>query len=380
MKKLFLAFLFVQTFAFSFSQPRDTLSLLYLIPFYTEDLASISLNKITSVEEIDTYPSFQLTGFWEGALMALDEHINDSIQLRVIVKDITHDSLKLKRILKDTTLMNHVDIIIGPFYSSLFEIAIRYAKTYSIPIVNPFSNRKDFIKNNPPVFKVIPAPESHPQLLSQILLSRYPDAKIVLWTDKESTPPDIVLYENFFTKASIPYTKIPFIDGIADLIKTLSPDTHNIIIVSSNSMAATIHNLRNLAISTDLPSHSFVIPEKFIRQLESELDNLNKLQVMFFSNYYIQEESDELFLFKSKYIERFFSPPSLARFSYQGYDITRYFLYYLIHQSDTSRFEFSPLSLDFDFLMIEDGGWENQKVRLLQLNNYKFVEIKAPAK
>lgn len=383
MKKLLFAILVCTCALFSYGQSENSKTILYLIPFYTEEISNIDPAIITSENDIYSELPFQLVGFWEGAKIAFDEFERAGIQLEVIVKDITYDSLKLKDILDDQELMDRVDLIIGPFYSDMFLIASRYAKEHDILIINPFTNRSDFLEGNPCVYKTMPSLKSHPKLLSQFLITENEDYNIILWHDDLAFSKEIAVYEEYFKEHDMPYQTVPFKAELTNLKSQLHRHKNNIIIVAAQSQATVISNFREMhsACSTSdsyssIPSFNMIIPEVWIERLEAELDNLNLLQVYYFSNYFLDKKKENYPYFVSNYIEQFRSHPDLKRFSFQGYDITNYFVNCLLHEFDTSKFDFHPFSLDFEFYTQEYGGSENQKARLLQLKNYEITEIK----
>ncbi len=126
-----------------------------------------------------------------------------------------------------------------------------------------------------------------------------------------------------------------------------------------------------------LPPFTLIMPESFLVDIEGELEDFNKLNMHFFSNYYVNENDEKTLYFITEFIEKFHSPPSVNRFSYQGYDITRYFITCLIHNFDTSKFSYQPTALDFEFETIgERDGFENRRLRLLQLQDFEIIEVK----
>lgn len=364
------------TFSSTKAQTENPKTILYLIPFYTEEIKTFDVNFITFDEDINNITSFKLAGFWEGAEMAFREFENEGFKLNVIVRDITDDKKKLNQILQDTTFMKGIDLIIGPFFAEMFTIAAQYANTYKIPIVNPFSNRTDFVENNEYVYKLIPSISARPILLDSLLLNRYPKTNIILWGNIDNSTNELSIYEDYFIKKQLPYTKVPFREGITLLMQKMKPNYHNIIITYSETQASIIHNIRLLANTGALPSYSLVIPEEWLKANEAETENFNKLNIHYFSNYYVDYENDNTLLFVSDFIERFNSPPDLSRFSFQGYDITRYFVNKIVTPSDSIQNKFNPISFDFQFNKIENGGYENQKARLLQIENFQEAEIK----
>jgi hypothetical protein len=106
-----------------------------------------------------------------------------------------------------------------------------------------------------------------------------------------------------------------------------------------------------------------------------EVDYLNKLNVHFFSDYFVNEENDNALVFISDFIERYNTPPDLKRFSFQGYDITKYFVELMLHDFDASQVLYTPVAMNFNFQKTENGGYENHGVFLLQLKDYKIQKV-----
>ena len=375
MRYKLILFLLLLSISYTKAQTDEPKTVLFFIPFYSEEIEALDLNNITTDEDINNVTSFKLAGFWEGAQMAFSEFEKEGIKLNVIVRDVTDDKEKVVKILKDTVLMKNVDLIIGPFFAEMFTLAAQYANEYKIPIVNPFSNRTDFIENNEYVYKLIPSMSARPALLDSLLLNRYPKTNIILWGNSDNLSDELSIYKDYFTKKSIVFTKVPFKEGITTLIQKMKPNYHNIIITYSDTQASIIHNLRLLVNTEDIPSYSLVIPEEWLEANEAEIENFNKLNIHYFSNYYVDYQSDKTILFVSDFIERFYYPPDLSGFSFQGYDITRYFVNYILYP-DRAQNKFSPISFDFKFNKIENGGFENQQVRLLEIENFQEIEIK----
>ncbi|MEG1556636.1 MAG: hypothetical protein RR356_07930, partial [Bacteroidales bacterium] len=121
---------------------------------------------------------------------------------------------------------------------------------------------------------------------------------------------------------------------------------------------------------------TFFIPDSWISIGDIDVEYFNKMNVHYFTPYYVDYSQDRTVFFITNFIEKFQSFPEISRFSYQGYDITKYFIELMIHDFDSSKVDFTPLALGFDFYKYEHGGFENQKVRLLQIKDYKIEEVK----
>ena len=109
-----------------YAEPAEY-KILYLIPFETD---SYTTPYIKESEDMDNVKSYQLMGFWNGAQMALEEYKGRNMVIQVVVKDISNDERKLRRVMEDEDLMRGMNLIVGTFFGKLFEIAAGYAKQY----------------------------------------------------------------------------------------------------------------------------------------------------------------------------------------------------------------------------------------------------------
>ena len=375
MKKILLLSIFLSYSYFSFSQQDNTKTVLFLIPFFSDRTDEINLSKITTDEDIYAATPFQLVAFWEGASLALSEFEKEDIPLKIIVKDVANDTDKLKKILADETLMLEVDLIIGPFFSDVFEMAATYAQQYKIPIVNPFSTRTDFIKGNEYVYKLMPSRKAASKIIMDYIANNDAITDVYIWSEDDETA-EIKSHVHYFTQDSISFTHVKFESGITNLTSKFKKEHRSLVIVSANTQSKIVNNLRLLDGATHLATFDLIIPESWLEKNQAEIETFNKLEVLFISDYYVNYNDEKTLYFTSEFIERYDSPPDIKRFSFQGYDITKYLLTALIYNFDTTRFTFNPLSLDIRFQKREEGGYENQGKRLLRLKNYDIIEVK----
>lgn len=353
-----------------FAQTAEVKTVLYLLPFFGEEYPSYDNGKISSATDVDNEPMFSLVSFWEGAQMALDEYENGPHRINVVVKDVTYDNGKLMRILEDEQLMSQVDLIIGPFFAPQFEIAANYAKTHQIPIVNPFTSKQDILENNEYVYKVQSSRESVAELVKRQWRSGNRVSDILIWTERGADIPALRAYERYFTKLDIPYEFV-LDDEKNNIKRRLNASVHQVVFPFFQQSTTVIANMRSLAVESDFPNTLFVVPEDWLAIDALEVDYLDKLNVHFFSDYFVNEENDSALVFISNFIERYNTPPDLKRFSFQGYDITKYFVELMLHDFDASQVHFAPVAMKFDFKKTENGGYENHGVFLLQLKDYK---------
>ncbi len=340
-------------------------TLLYLIPFESDSYTS---PYVKECDDMDKVRSYQLMGFWNGAQMALDDYGNE-MKLNVVVKDISNDENKLRRVMEDETLMRSVDLIIGPFFGKLFEVAAGYAKRYEIPIVNPFTKRQDFLNDNEFVYKLVPSMEARPAMIA--FLAQQSDAfPIIIYGDSVSSHKEMNAYVTYFNKNRIEYEITSSASAVS---ANLSNDKRRFVITFYDNPAKNLIISRNLIYSKNIDNLTFVVPETWLESKTYDIEYYSRLNLHFFSDYYVDYEAEDTKTFMFNYTQRFGIPPTLQNFAFQGYDITRYFLEFLRAGNDVDRVKVTPLAFPLSFDKIPDGGFENVNVQFLEVKDNVII-------
>lgn len=376
MKKTLLLLLTIIFSYASFAQARLEKTILFLIPFYNEQAEHISLDTIHSEEDMFAFKSFDLVGFWEGAKMAIEEYDKKFVNLNVVVRDVTNNSSQLQKILQDVCSKHKVDLIIGPFYGKMFAEAALFAKKHQIPIVNPFGTKSNIIENNEYAYKVLPPTRCYPPLVDSLLLKKYPNNNVILWVDNKNNMPEQKEYEEYFSQHQITYQKVTLSDNVNVISNSLKPHCQNIIIALFLNEAMIINHLQNAKLSDFSKPVTLIVPEKWLEVNNIDLESFNRLNIHYFSNYFVDYKEDKTEYFSINFIDRYHYPPDVTHFSLQGYDITKYFLQRMFHDYDERFPHNNFLSLGFNFKKQANGGYENQRARLIMIENYEKVEIK----
>lgn len=372
-KTIIILLLSILSIQYTYSQSQKEVTILYLIPLHIDDTL-IDVNTINSDLDIYYIPSFEMFGFWEGAKLALQSYENSDITLEVIVRDVTTDEKKLLKILNDEKLMKDVDLIIGPFYGSLFPIAAKYALKHNITIINPFSTRFDFVNNNKAVYKLIPPLSSRPESLHKNIISKHEEYSIFLWYDSKDSL-ELADYETYFKEAKIPYTLIKVKPETFSLNLTLSPTKHNIIVALFQNQTTVINQMRLLNASQNKHEYSLIFPEEWLYVSSLDEDFYSIPNIFYFSNYHIDVNDPIIKEYKSNYVATYQSPCQLERYSYQGYDITKYFIDLYLAGFDEKKVSFIPMSYKFKYKQWSKGGFENNRVRLIEIKEFDKIEV-----
>lgn len=364
-KILYIAVLLTMMVNTLFAQTERTgeKTVLFLIPFYTNQYDSQKLAEVKASEDIEKISSFQLMGFWAGAQVALDEYEAAGVPLKVIVKDISDSETKLRSIMENKALMSSVDLIIGPFFSKHFAIAAKYARDYKIPIVNPFTTRTDILVGNEYVYKLSPSLETRPATVAYTA-EMFPKHQILIYADSVKDVKEYKVYSNYFRTKKIPFKYVPVSSNLTTALRT---DCKNIVVMFSKDPAKMLMVSRDLIFKSDLNNLLLIVPEEWMDAKTYDIEYYSKLNLHYFSDYYIDSQNEKTQVFVHNYKDKFGVPPTLNYFSYQGYDVTRYFVELLRNGMDVDRVKVEPIAYPFSFDKTEGNGYENVNVQFLEV-------------
>ena len=373
MKKIITISLLVLSVLSLCAQPTgERKTVLFLIPFYTHEYLGPVAPSVQSSQDIQAVSSFLLMGFWAGAQIALDEYQEQDVALNIVVKDVTENEAELRAIMENRELMEDVDLIIGPFFNKTFQIAAEYAKRYRIPIVNPFTNRTDILTGNDYVYKVIPSQESKPATISY-MAELIPGSNIILYRDSSAKNPEQVTYTQYFNKNGISYQEVT---TQADLMKKITPNRKNIVVVFSSHAAKMLMLSRDLLYKSNPEDVILVVPEKWLSSPTYDVEYYSKLNIHFFSNFHVDEKDQQTQLFIQKYKEKFKSIPTVENFAFQGYDITRFFVELIRNEGDMDRVKVPSISYPMSFDKTPNGGYENVNIHFLEVKDDEIIPVR----
>lgn len=368
MKKLLLYVILTMFGVLSVFAESGTCKILYLIPF---ESASYTSPYVKECEDMDNVRSYQLMGFWNGAQMAIEEYVRNGVNLHfdIVVRDITNDERKLRRVMEDDDLMDGVKLIVGPFFGKLFTIAAEYAKERQIPIVNPFTNRQDFVEGNEYVYKLIPSLEARPAMIS--FLAQQQDAfPIIIYGDSTSNDREMAAYISYFKANRIPYEITP---NASSVVARLEKGTPSYVVTFYDNPAQNLIISRSLLYSDKIDRLTFVVPKTWLESNTYDVEYYSKLNLHFFSDYYVDFENERTQTFVYDYTQSFGVPPSLENFAFQGYDITRYFVEFIRGGNDLDQVKVEPIAFPLSFDKVPDGGYENVNVQFLEVRDNEIV-------
>ena len=305
-----------------------TFKIAVLLPFHiAENLQDSSSSRITFKKNTD-----KIVEFYEGMLMAVDSMRRVGMAVDLFVYDTEKSDDKVRAILKKPELAT-VDLIVGPAYNSQIKIVGEFAKLNKVNVVSPLSPNSEILPFNERVFQVKPSEESQIAQVAKYL-SLYWDKNLVL--AHNGSDEDLQFASTFKKKMSLYFANLSGRDTISfkefnskasdgqSLESTLSTLQDNFIIVPSTNESYVVNLLNKLNnLSGKYKILVFGMPE-WQRFSNLELEQIHRLQLHYFSNYYIDQQDRHVFYFAQKYSTVF--KAQAEQFAFQGFDLMMYFL------------------------------------------------------
>ena len=421
----------------SFSYDQKVLEVAMLLPLYLDQLGDITIDDTSRLQSAEHYRPFRFIQFYEGALLAIDSLINQGLRLKLYIYDIDDDPTKIRKLLTNPHF-SEMDMIVGPFYRKSFKIASGFAKANNILIVNPFTKRESVLDDNQTVFKVQPSLETQIRKSLDFILTNYPNANILLVRQnkyqyaEESQFIKEEIEKGIIKEISIPNTRIFSIIVENSLADTTLPEDailESIIIENSVVLIDFIeqypadsmvfkNTVKEIIFDIDsmhgICKHSSVVRDNvilsvsknnvfildFITRLnlvrdsfnivlfgipewdnfDLETDYLLNLRLHTTTTTSINYEDEQVQQFISKFHRFFYCEPEQGKYSFEGFDITYFFLRELMHlgtyfQDCISEYNMKGLQQGFEFVRTEGRGFKNNYVRIVKYEEYKKVDV-----
>jgi hypothetical protein len=368
------------------TQKLENYSITLMLPFLSSRVTAedqIFTNRLTSM-------SFH---FYNGFYQAIKNYGN--IHLNVV--DTEANPTITERKLKQDNHLKETNLIVGPYRTTTIEKVNEYANQNNIPFFSPFSAGADLQGDNPFYIKLNPGLEDHFRVqLTHALQSYSPDELIVLGfsgTQEEyATNLLIDLFNREFRLDESQTIKSKFISE-ADALKNIEILTDlrkkrnklAIFIPSWSNQTYISSVLRNLSLKqNDTIAYRIYGMPQWMDFEFVDYEYFEKLNVHLTAPVFIDEQIEEIQLFKESYFNQFGVIPEKE--AYLGYDIAEFFANMLLTYGTkfqfalpyeekklmTTKFKFKPV---YDFISPEETAlkrWENNYLHILKFKEFKF--------
>ena len=323
----------------------------------------------------------RMVEYYQGFLMAVEQLKREGYSFEICTYDAGQKDKSLDSLLTSSAF-NNVEMIIGASYPKHNKELAKFAKEREIPLVIPFSSKKDEAVNNPTVY-VANGIQSFilPQISSRFVKT-FPNANVIFVEDTiEGNKKEFVKsLTTELTKNSIPYTTLPMElisngDTVLHTFSNAYQEGKEFVIIPTSSSATTLNTLlpsllhaRSIDSLNVAKFKLFGYPEwqihaKDTRELMYEADTY--FYATFYSHYAlprVAEFQEDFIRWYNRSIQNIY-----PRYGMLGYDTGYFFLlaaslYGNAMHEKINQTPFNPVQSDFKFeRMSEKDGFINKK-------------------
>lgn len=370
--------------------------------------------------------------FYKGFVLAADSMSRvKGLNIEIKVFDVGQSSASAQALLNDPSLPQ-MDLIVGPFFNQPFKIIADFALKHEIMIVNPLSQRREILVNNPYVIKVKPDPSTQVEQLAALIADRYSTAKVFIyqshrfknveevkqlqeilaaklpaevrlrneelsrqlrrnsdlsfnsnvegkWIDisaLQSNPDGFTTFQNEIKLLSYDNDSLRFFRKNASLAR------ENIVIAYGDDRVFAMEFLNKLnQLSENLPVKLIGLPNwAGFDNLFNE--SLLRLNTHFFNVGFITYESSATTNFIQSYRSTYSTEPD--QYSFEGFDMAWYFMHFMQQYGSKSlqclpNYPMKLLNTEYHFVPLETtNGFENIYWNIYKYENYSTSPISNP--
>jgi LysM repeat protein/ABC-type branched-subunit amino acid transport system substrate-binding protein len=272
--------------------------------------------------------------FYEGALLAIDSLQRKGMNVELCVFDASN--LHMINALLQLDVFRELDLIIGPVYPELQETVASFAAKNRIAMVSPLANTGNFEENNPYYFKVNPSRDYQVDQSAKYIASEFKTKNFVrlkmngnngsteskmanlgsekLLNAKQQDGGDITLYHEYSFSQQ----------GLHGIKALLDNTAENVFVIPTDDEAQVSVAVTNL---TALAEHYDVVlmgTSNFPKMKSIQTENYHRIRLRYLAPTFVDYNKPLVRHFIGNYRAVFSGEPT--QFSFQGFDVSYYFL------------------------------------------------------
>jgi len=267
--------------------------------------------------------------FYEGAILAIDSLKRMGMNIELLVFDVTNQQM-INAILQLEEFRD-LNLIIGPVYPELQESVASFAAKNRIPMISPLSSAGNFEQNNSWYFKVNPTKEFQLEQTATYIANEYSKKNFFLLQQSgNSSSADAQLATLCKEKLENRSGKQLFHEynlqenGVNSIKPLMDENGENIFVIPTDNEAQVSVAVTNL---TALAEHYNIVlmgTPTLTRLKSIQTENYHRIRLRYLSPYFVDYTKPLVKRFVGNYRETFSAEPS--QFSFQGFDVSYYFL------------------------------------------------------
>jgi len=309
--------------------------------------------------------------FYEGAIIALDSLKRMGMNCEMFVYDASSQQ-KVNDIVRQNELLD-MNLIIGPVLPEHQESVASFAEKNKIPLISPLSNSGSFEQNNPYYIKVNPGRDYLIEQSAEYIESEFSDKNfIVIQIPGNTASPETKLAqlckESLSGKSSGKlFHEYNFqMQGVQQIKSILDETKENVFLIPTDNEAKASIAITNITALAEHYNIVLMATPTLVKMKSLQTENFHRIRLRYLSPYFIDYNTPLVKRFVAQYRDLFTAEPT--QFSFQGFDVTYYFLSALYNYGRDFRscmveYPMKLTQMDFNFRKVNpDGGYMNHSL------------------
>lgn len=390
---------------------RRTYQVAFLIPFDFREMEPLdSLLKDVESETrrkriIERYlmeeripQSVNFMEFFQGSLLAVEAMRETGMRLDVRYYDTRRSIVHTSSILEQEDFED-CDLIIGPFYGYNLELVSEFSKRNRIPVVTPFHNDLELVRDNPYLFQLSPSLEREYKEAAQLVASKhmynivYVRQADSLDLEKHEYFKQLIFdgFDDYHPSEPVVFKEvIQELDRAEELIYSLSPDKKNLVVVPTANEALASTVVSSLYFQSDKYDIEVIGSPYWTEFSTIDFRQYHKLKLVFYSSFWVDYHDERIEDFMARYRNHYFSEPTInsqkgINYGILGHDMSYYFLNALREHGrrfilDLDDYHPRLVQGPYTFERISgSGGYENTAIHFYQFQpDMSIQEFQVP--
>jgi len=356
------------------------------------DAGILPVDSFRQRDQVIVYPrSENFIHFYEGVVLAADSLQRAGMKFQLRVFDTNQKRYVVDSLVRSGSL-NGLDLIIGPSFPEMQRSVADFAFRNKIPLVSPLSSSGNFEDKNPWYFKVNSTRQYLIRKTADFIADEYSGQNvIVLRMGDYSNIPEGELVKLVRERLMLPEngnrTGKPLFreyrltaDGPEGLKALLSKDQENVFIIPSETEAQISVAVTTLNALAEHYPVTLVGLSNFQRFRSIQTEYFHRTKLTYLTPYFVDYKSPAVNQFLRKFRRNFYAEPN--QYSFQGYDVTFYFMSALFRYGKNFegclpglKVSLTQSELEFDRVNPE-GGFMNTGLFIMQYERDFDISLK----
>lgn len=320
--------------------------------------------------------------FYQGVKLGFDSATALGLNFKLNVFDTRDDNSQIAALLKKDGLKNS-NLIIGPVFPEGIKYISPYAIANDLPVVSPLAATKPSDFNNPKLISIVNNIDQHGEKIADYIADNYQSSNsiVVLINPKKTADEQFAApIRNRFKQKYSAFIVQEFTSAYAFETRMIKGKKYAVILCSADAPFV-MPSILKLYKLKNLPSGGYAINlfghPNWAKQ-NYNADQLQGLNAIISSSYYINYKADDVVDFIKKYRAEFKFEPS--EYSFKGFDIGFYFGKLLAKHGEDyldsiTKEKYKGLHNNFEFDFSPATGYFNSALMLLQYKNLSLIKI-----